>query len=135
MLTYGKEVKMRNFDSYEDFEKYARSIWPGFERYLNSLKRTINKENFAKAKESILLLAEMVKKHDKAAKFSASEDDFKLGHFGVEIRAKQIILDDMESLKKALECIENIGIDPLINGKVEIGILYPNVFTYTRPSK
>ena len=26
MLTYGKEVKMRNFDSYEDFEAYARSF-------------------------------------------------------------------------------------------------------------
>lgn len=126
---------MRNFDSYEDFEAYARSIWPEFEKYINSLKGTINKENFAKAKESILLLAEMVKRHDKEAKFSAKECPFKSGSLDVVIRTKKAVFDDMKALKKALSYVCNIDIDPLTTGEIEIGITYRNVFTYVELNK
>lgn len=126
---------MKDFDSYDQFEAYARSIWPEFEKYLNSLKGTINKENFAKAKESILLLAEMVKKHDKAAKFSAKECPFKSGSLDVVIRTKKAVFDDMKVLKKALNYVYNIDIDPLTTGEIEIGITYRDVFTYAGLNK
>ena len=126
---------MKDFDSYDQFEEYARSIWPGVEKYLDSLKGTINEENFTKAKESILFLSGMVKKHDKAAKFSAKENGLKSGHLGVKIKATQLVFDDMDAFKKAILAVENIALTPLLKGKVEVGLLYPNVFTYTRRSK